>query len=188
MKFNFGSFGNFGGFSQNEETGEYHWTPPQRQGGGRPKKMRRSFSRGASLALSLAVTLVFGLGYFYFELPALNFHAEEFYVFLFLLCAVYCVCAVLTSGFQGSGVKGYFGFVKKQCTIPFFVLVALIAASVLKLGKSNLKDALSVCIFLAVLLLAFFVDLSPVILIVCAGVVGYVARMIAGMKKGGADQ
>ena len=60
MKFNFGSFGNFGGFSQNEETGEYHWTPPQRQGGGRPKKMRRSFSRGASLALSLAVTLVFG--------------------------------------------------------------------------------------------------------------------------------
>lgn len=67
-------------------------------------------------------------------------------------------------------------------------VVALIAASVLKLGKSNLKDALSVCIFLAVLLLAFFVDLSPVILIVCAGVVGYVARMIAGMKKGGADQ
>ena len=50
MKFNFGNFGNFGGFSQNEETGEYHWTPPQRQGGGRPKKMRRSFSRGASLA------------------------------------------------------------------------------------------------------------------------------------------
>ena len=42
--------------------------------------------------------------------------------------------------------------------------------------------------FLAVLLLAFFVDLSPVILIVCSGVVGYVARMIAGMKKGGADQ
>lgn len=67
-------------------------------------------------------------------------------------------------------------------------VVALIAASVVKLGKSNLKDALSVCIFLAVLLLAFFVDLSPVILIVCSGVVGYVARMIAGMKKGGADQ
>ena len=33
-------------------------------------------------------------------------------------------------------------------------VVALIAASVVKLGKSNLKDALSVCIFLAVLLLA----------------------------------
>ncbi len=77
------------------------------------------------------MTLLFGLGYFYFELPALNFHAEEFYVFVFLLCAVYCVCAVLTSGFQGEGVKGYFGFVKKQCTIPFLVLVALIAAIII---------------------------------------------------------
>lgn len=64
-------------------------------------------------------------------MPALNFHAEEFYVFVFLLCAVYCVCAVLTSGFQGEGVKGYFGFVKKQCTIPFLVLVALIAAIII---------------------------------------------------------
>ncbi|MFR3664983.1 CvpA family protein, partial [Flintibacter sp.] len=54
-----------------------------------------------------------------------------FYVFVFLLCAVYCVCAVLTSGFQGEGVKGYFGFVKKQCTIPFLVLVALIAAIII---------------------------------------------------------
>ena len=51
--------------------------------------------------------------------------------FVFLLCAVYCVCAVLTSGFQGEGVKGYFGFVKKQCTIPFLVLVALIAAIII---------------------------------------------------------
>lgn len=50
---------------------------------------------------------------------------------MFLLCAVYCVCAVLTSGFQGEGVKGYFGFVKKQCTIPFLVLVALIAAIII---------------------------------------------------------
>ena len=81
--------------------------------------------------INLGVTLLFGLGYFYFELPALNFHAEEFYVFVFLLCAVYCVCAVLTSGFQGEGVKGYFGFVKKQCTIPFLVLVALIAAIII---------------------------------------------------------
>ena len=28
-------------------------------------------------------------------------------------------------------MKGYFGFVKKQCTIPFLVLVALIAAIVI---------------------------------------------------------
>ena len=106
MKFNFGSFGNFGGFSQNEETGEYHWTPPQRQGGGRPKKMRRSFSRGASLALSLAVTLVFGFFYFYFKLPAINIHSGDFYVFIILLCAVYCVCVLLLEGFRADSVKG----------------------------------------------------------------------------------
>ena len=73
-------------------------------------------------------------GYCYqiaFRILALREDAEEFYVFVFLLCAVYCVCAVLTSGFQGEGVKGYFGFVKKQCTIPFLVLVALIAAIII---------------------------------------------------------
>ena len=78
--------------------------------------------------INIAVTALVGLVYFYVELPALNPHAEEFYFFVFLLCAVYCGCAVLTSGFQGTGARGYFGFVKKQCTIPFFVVIAMIAA------------------------------------------------------------
>ena len=78
--------------------------------------------------INLAVTLVFGLVYFYVELPALNFHVEEFYAFIFLLCIVYCVCAVITSGFQGEGVKGYVGFVKKQCTVPFLLFIVMIAA------------------------------------------------------------
>ena len=53
---------------------------------------------------------------------------RNFTSFVFLLCAVYCGCAVLTSGFQGTGARGYLGFVKKQCTIPFFVVIAMIAA------------------------------------------------------------
>ena len=66
--------------------------------------------------------------------------------------------------------------------IVLLVCIALLVCIIL-------LAVLLVCIaLLAVLLLAFFVDLSPVILIVCSGVVGYVARMIAGMKKGGADQ
>lgn len=64
-------------------------------------------------------------------------------------------------------------------------VVALIASSVLKLGKSTLKNAVSICIFLAVLALAFLVGISPVLLILCAGLVGYVARMLAGLSKGG---
>ena len=126
FSFDFGGFGPsaFGGFSGGDAS------QPQRPK--RERKPRKAIGNAFTRTLiNLGVTLLFGLGYFYFELPALNFHAEEFYVFVFLLCAVYCVCAVLTSGFQGEGVKGYFGFVKKQCTIPFLVLVALIAAIII---------------------------------------------------------
>lgn len=120
---------NFGGFDPSSFGGG-DGSQPQRPR--RERKPRKAIGNAFTRTLiNLAVTLLFGLGYFYFELPALNFHAEEFYVFVFLLCAVYCVCAVLTSGFQGEGVKGYFGFVKKQCTIPFFVVIALIAATVI---------------------------------------------------------
>uniref|UniRef100_UPI003FF13E33 CvpA family protein n=1 Tax=Dysosmobacter welbionis TaxID=2093857 RepID=UPI003FF13E33 len=126
FSFDFGGFdpSAFGGFSGGDAS------KPQRPK--RERKPRKAIGNAFTRTLiNLGVTLLFGLGYFYFELPALNFHAEEFYVFVFLLCAVYCVCAVLTSGFQGEGVKGYFGFVKKQCTIPFLVLVALIAAIII---------------------------------------------------------
>ena len=126
FSFDFGGFdpSAFGGFSGGDAS------QPQRPK--RERKPRKAIGNAFTRTLiNLGVTLLFGLGYFYFELPALNFHAEEFYVFVFLLCAVYCVCAVLASGFQGEGVKGYFGFVKKQCTIPFLVLVALIAAIII---------------------------------------------------------
>ena len=126
FSFDFGGFdpSAFGGFSGGDAS------QPQRPK--RERKPRKAIGNAFTRTLiNLGVTLLFGLGYFYFELPALNFHAEEFYVFVFLLCVVYCVCAVLTSGFQGEGVKGYFGFVKTQCTLPFLVLVALIAAIII---------------------------------------------------------
>ena len=96
----------------------------------REKKPRKAIgSKGARVAINLAVTLLFGLIYYYVSLPALNPHAEECYGFVFLLCLVYCGCAVLTSGFTGEGAKGYFQFVKKQCKIPFFLIVALVAVA-----------------------------------------------------------
>ena len=111
------------------------FNPGGAQGGGfpppapTPRKPRKAIGNAFTRTLlNILVTLVFGAVYFYLELPALNPHAEEFYVFVFLLCGVYCVCAVFTSGFQGEGVKGYFGFVKKQCALPFLVFLALIAA------------------------------------------------------------
>ena len=121
--FNFGGF-NPGDFGQGGER-------PQRE-----RKPRKPIGTPVTRTLiNIAVTALVGLVYFYVELPALNPHAEEFYFFVFLLCAVYCGCAVLTSGFQGTGARGYFGFVKKQCTVPFvlglvLVVTALIGAAI----------------------------------------------------------
>jgi len=99
-------------------------TPPKT-----PRKpIGNSFTR---TLINLAVTLVTGLVYFYVALPAINFQSEDFYAFALLLCAVYCASAVVTSGFQSASAKDYFGFVKKQCSIPFFLAVALILVSLI---------------------------------------------------------
>lgn len=83
-------------------------------------------------------------------------------------------------------------------------VVALIASSVVKLGKSNLKDVLTVAVFVGVLLLAqgsgmLSVDsgtplgmvlsfvLSPAGLIILSGVVGYTARRLSHLAKGGEE-
>ena len=100
-----------------------NWNDPNFQGFGgrqspfgkrppRPNKARKAIGTPLSRTLiNLAVTLNFAAVYFYVVLPPINLQAEEFYFFMLLCCAVYCGCAVLTSGFQGSGAKGYFGFV-----------------------------------------------------------------------------
>ena len=81
-------------------------------------------------------------------------------------------------------------------------VVALIAVSVLKLGKSTLKDAPAVCIFLAVLVLSELSGLlglpadtpagrvldllaSPVVLVVLAGVTGVLLAQVSRSRKGG---
>lgn len=119
-----GSFQGFQGFQGYASNGGADVAPPPKRTRKPRKPIGNAFTR---TLINLGVTLVFALVYFYAELPAINLHAEEFYVFAFLVCAVYCVCAVLTSGFQGDGVKGYVGFVKKQCTVPFLAFIALIA-------------------------------------------------------------
>lgn len=121
------SFTHFSGFNP-DPNGHFQGGPEQYRRARKPKKAKKAIGNAFTRTLlNLIVTLLFAAGYFYLELPALNFHSEDLYLFLFLCCAVYCVCAVLTSGFQGEGARGYFGFVKKQCKIPFFLFIALIA-------------------------------------------------------------
>ena len=96
----------------------------------RERKPRKSIgSKGGRIAVNTLVTLLVGAVFFYVQLPAINLHAEEFYGFVLLLCVTYCICALFTSGFQGTGAKGYFTFVKKQCTVPFFVVAARIVTA-----------------------------------------------------------
>ena len=94
------------------------------------RKPRKSIgSKGGRIAVNTLVTLLVGAVFFYVQLPAINLHAEEFYGFVLLLCVTYCICALFTSGFQGTGAKGYFTFVKKQCTVPFLVVALMIVTA-----------------------------------------------------------
>lgn len=64
---------------------------------------------------------------------------------------------------------------------------ALILDSVIKLGKKSIKDTYCVIIFLVILAAALFLDVSPIWLVVTAGVAGYVLKPFAdrsGAKKG----
>lgn len=91
------------------------------------------------ILINLLVTAVVGFLYFYVTLPALNFQSTEFYGFLFVLCLVYLVCALVTSGFQDSHVvmdgkekvKHYFHFIKQQCLpVAIFMLLLIVVGVV----------------------------------------------------------
>ena len=91
------------------------------------------------ILLNLLVTAVVGFLYFYITLPALNLQATEFYGFLFLLCLVYMVCTLITSGFQDTTVvttgkdkvRHYLSFIKQQCLpIGIFMLLLVVVGVV----------------------------------------------------------
>ena len=54
----------------------------------------------------------------------------------------------------------------------------LILNAVIKLGKASVKDAVTLCICLAVLLGSVLLDLSPIVFVVIAAVVGIVAKVL----------
>ena len=71
-------------------------------------------SAGKSAVLSIVITLIFGFLYFYFELPALNIHSGELYIFIILLCLVWCASSLILGGFRASSVKEYVGVARKK--------------------------------------------------------------------------
>ena len=78
--------------------------------------------------------LVVGAIYFYVSLPALNLHSGDFYAFVLLLCVVYILSALVTSGFDLKGTNGfkeYFRFIKSQCLPIGILLAGLVIVAVL---------------------------------------------------------
>lgn len=63
-------------------------------------------------------------------------------------------------------------------------VVALIVASVLKLSKKSVVDVTTFIIFLAVALLSFFTDLSPIVFVLAAAVCSFVIKMSKAKKEG----
>lgn len=83
------------------------------------------------MLISILVTLVVGLIYFYMNLPAINLHAAEFYTFVIVLCVVYCVCNLIVTGFKAAGPKDYLKHLLKKCTIPVLASVLLIVIALI---------------------------------------------------------
>ena len=77
--------------------------------------------------ISLLVTAIFAFLYYYITLPAINFQAEEFYVFLLVILVVYVTLEIaLNSPKILTDTSGYFRYIKHHAKIPFFIALALI--------------------------------------------------------------
>ncbi len=87
-----------------------------------------------SIILNLIITLVIGLVYFYFKLPAINLHNEGFYSFFFILALIYCVLSAISVGLHKvtSGMELWRGL-KAHCMVPVLVCVFFV---VLLIGGS----------------------------------------------------
>lgn len=100
----------------------------------RKTRLRWPRSRAGKIILNILVTLIVGAIYFYLALPAINLHDSSLYVFVGILCVVYFVCALFTSGMnldRNGGVREYFRFIKSQCLPIGLLFAALIVVALI---------------------------------------------------------
>lgn len=92
------------------------------------RRFRIPESKAGKILLNLVITAILGAIYFYVSLPAINLQSGDFYVFIGLLCVIYVICALVTSGFnlEGSGPREYASFIKKQCLPVGIIFLAII--------------------------------------------------------------
>ena len=90
---------------------------------------RQPMSKGKSILVNFLAVVIIGSVYFYISLPAINPQSPELYIFIALLCIVYFLSAMITSGLSlaGKTVPEYFRFMKTQCKPILFILILLTA-------------------------------------------------------------
>ena len=97
-------------------------------------KARGPKSRGGKLVICLIITAVIGLIYFYVALPPINLQSGDFYTFIAILCVIYVLCSLVTSGMDlvhgGGGPREYLRFIKARCLPVGILFLALIAVAV----------------------------------------------------------
>ena len=95
--------------------------------------------RLGKVLLNLLITLIAGAVYFYVAIPAINPQSGEFYSFVFMLCMIYLLCALVTSGFRGNKgekpfqkghLKEYLTFIKQQCLPVGILLIVMVVVVV----------------------------------------------------------
>ena len=98
------------------------------------RKHRGPRSKLGKVLVNLIVTAVVGFLYFYVALPPINLQSSDFYTFIGILCVVYVVSALITSGMNvvssGGGPKEYLRFIKTQCLPVGILFLALIAVAI----------------------------------------------------------
>lgn len=91
-------------------------------------KEKKPMGKGKRTVINLLITLVFGLVYFYFKLPAINLQDPAFYTFFLLMAAVYCFLSILTQGlFKAETGSELWKNIKTHCAVPVIVCAALAA-------------------------------------------------------------
>ena len=99
-------------------------------------KPRKTLSKPGKILINLLVTVVLGFVYFYLALPAINLQSPDFYSFIFVLCLIYVLSALVTSGFRDGKKTGkarvgdYFRFIKQQCLPVGIFMVLLIVVAI----------------------------------------------------------
>ena len=84
-------------------------------------------SKTSATAIKLIVTALFGFIYFYVELPSLNLQDYDFYTFIFLLSAVYCLLSLVTIGvYRVDNVFDLFRTLMSNCRIPAIICIVLV--------------------------------------------------------------